>query len=42
MCMAFFFKGNMIEWCAPDDFELDGVEFKAMVSGSHTQQKDFV
>lgn len=40
--MAFFFKGNMIEWCAPGDFELDGVEFKAMVSGSHTQQKDFV
>ncbi|XP_061189570.1 DENN domain-containing protein 11-like [Saccostrea echinata] len=35
-------SGNMIEWCTPDDFELDGVEFKAMVSGSHTQQKDFV
>ena len=34
--------GNMVEWCAPEDVDLDGVEFKAMVSGSHTQIKDFV
>lgn len=33
MCMVFFLKGNMIEWCVFDDFELDGVEFKVMVSG---------
>jgi len=32
----------MVEWCMPDDADLDGVEFKAMVSGSHTQVKDFV
>lgn len=42
MCMVFFFKGNMIEWCVFDDFELDGVEFKVMVSGFYIQQKDFV
>ncbi|XP_060083226.1 DENN domain-containing protein 11-like [Ylistrum balloti] len=35
-------SGNMIEWCMPEDFDLDGVEFKAMVSGSHTMTKDFV
>ncbi|XP_052815250.1 DENN domain-containing protein 11-like [Mya arenaria] len=35
-------SGNMVEWCMPDDADLDGVEFKAMVSGSHTQTKDFV
>ncbi|KAH3774503.1 DENN domain-containing protein 11-like [Dreissena polymorpha] len=35
-------SGNMVEWCMPDDADLDGVEFKAMVSGSHTQIKDFV
>lgn len=35
-------SGNVIEWCAPEDVDLDGVEFKAMVSGSHTQIKDFV
>jgi hypothetical protein len=32
----------MVEWCQPEEFELDGVEFKAMVSGSHTLLKDFV
>ncbi|CAG2208217.1 Protein LCHN [Mytilus edulis] len=35
-------SGNMVEWCQPEEFELDGVEFKAMVSGSHTLLKDFV
>ena len=31
-----------MEWCVPEDMELDGVEFKAMASGSHTLTKDFV
>ncbi|KAK3085670.1 hypothetical protein FSP39_006920 [Pinctada imbricata] len=35
-------SGNMIEWCAPEEFDLDGVEFKAMVSGSHRLLRDFV
>jgi hypothetical protein len=32
----------MVEWSMPEDADLDGIEFKAMVSGSHTQLKDFV
>ncbi|XP_060552703.1 DENN domain-containing protein 11-like [Ruditapes philippinarum] len=35
-------SGNMVEWSMPEDADLDGIEFKAMVSGSHTQLKDFV
>ncbi|KAL3860047.1 hypothetical protein ACJMK2_010219 [Sinanodonta woodiana] len=35
-------SGNVIEWCMPEDMDLDGVEFKAMVSGSHTLTTDFV
>ncbi|KAK7498898.1 hypothetical protein BaRGS_00009990 [Batillaria attramentaria] len=35
-------SGNMIEWCCPEDTDLDGVEFKAMPSGSHTLDRDFV
>ncbi|KAH9515642.1 DENN domain-containing protein 11 [Bulinus truncatus] len=35
-------SGNMIEWCVPEETELDGVEFKAMPSGSHTLFSDFV
>ncbi|CAL1530636.1 unnamed protein product [Lymnaea stagnalis] len=35
-------SGNIIEWCVPEDTELDGVEFKAMTSGSHTLSSDFV
>ncbi|XP_074644724.1 DENN domain-containing protein 11-like isoform X2 [Tubulanus polymorphus] len=34
--------GNMVEWCLPEDADLDGVEFKAMASGSHTLHRDFV
>ncbi|ELT95107.1 hypothetical protein CAPTEDRAFT_176151 [Capitella teleta] len=34
--------GNLVEWCLPEDADLDGVEFKAMASGSHTLQRDFV
>ncbi|CAI9735438.1 Hypothetical predicted protein [Octopus vulgaris] len=35
-------SGNMIEWCLPEESDLDGVEFKAMASGSHTLMRDFV
>ena len=34
--------GNVIEWKLPEDIDLDGVEFKAMTSGSHTLKTDFV
>lgn len=32
----------MIEWKLPGDVDLDGIEFKAMTSGSHTLKTDFV
>ncbi|XP_064641137.1 DENN domain-containing protein 11-like isoform X2 [Lineus longissimus] len=35
-------SGNLIEWCMPEDADLEGIEFKAMTSGSHTLHKDFV
>ncbi|EDO30639.1 predicted protein [Nematostella vectensis] len=35
-------KGNIIEWKYPKDADLSGVEFKALVSGSHTITQDFV
>jgi len=34
--------GNVIEWRLPEDVDLEGVEFKAMASGSHTLKTDFV
>lgn len=34
--------GNLIEWSIPDDVDIKGVEFKALVSGSHTITQDFV
>lgn len=34
--------GNVIEWRIPEDIDLEGVEFKAMASGSHTLRTDFV
>ncbi|XP_065064258.1 DENN domain-containing protein 11-like [Rhopilema esculentum] len=34
--------GNEIEWHIPDCIDLEGVEFKALVSGSHTVSQDFV
>ena len=40
MCLSL--AGNVVEWYMPDDMELDGVEFKAMASGSHTLTNDFV
>ncbi|XP_035645706.1 DENN domain-containing protein 11 [Oncorhynchus keta] len=35
-------SGNMVEWCLPQDVNLDGVEFKSMASGSHRIAKDFI
>lgn len=35
-------KGNLTEWCIPEDVSIKGVEFKALVSGSHTISQDFV
>ncbi|XP_041935223.1 DENN domain-containing protein 11-like isoform X2 [Alosa sapidissima] len=35
-------SGNMLEWCLPQDLNLDGVEFKSMASGSHRIANDFV
>jgi len=35
-------SGNVIEWRMPEDVDLEGVEFKAMASGSHTLKTDFV
>lgn len=34
--------GNMLEWCLPKDMDLDGVEFKAIASGSHRVSTDFI
>lgn len=34
--------GNMVEWCLPQDIDLEGVEFKSMASGSHKVQSDFM
>nr|XP_046153367.1 DENN domain-containing protein 11-like [Oncorhynchus gorbuscha]XP_046153368.1 DENN domain-containing protein 11-like [Oncorhynchus gorbuscha]XP_046153369.1 DENN domain-containing protein 11-like [Oncorhynchus gorbuscha] len=35
-------SGNMLEWCLPGDMNLEGVEFKAMASGSHRVSSDFI
>ncbi|XP_041746511.1 DENN domain-containing protein 11-like [Coregonus clupeaformis] len=35
-------SGNMVEWCLPQDVNLDGVEFKSMASGSHRIANDFI
>ncbi|XP_064417151.1 DENN domain-containing protein 11 [Latimeria chalumnae] len=34
--------GNIVEWCLPQDVDLEGVEFKSMASGSHKIQSDFI
>jgi len=34
--------GNVVEWRMPEDIDLEGIEFKAMASGSHTLKTDFV
>ena len=35
-------SGNVIEWQYPRHVDLSGVEFKAMVSGSHNVDDDIV
>ncbi|KAG8523358.1 Protein LCHN [Galemys pyrenaicus] len=35
-------SGNVVEWCLPQDVDLEGVEFKSMASGSHKVQSDFI
>ena len=37
-----FFSGNEVEWAVPENIDLQGVEFKALVSGLHTITQDFV
>uniref|UniRef100_A0A3Q3AFA4 DENN domain-containing protein 11 n=1 Tax=Kryptolebias marmoratus TaxID=37003 RepID=A0A3Q3AFA4_KRYMA len=32
----------MLEWCLPKDMDLEGVEFKAIASGSHRVSTDFI
>ncbi|XP_054715749.1 DENN domain-containing protein 11-like [Uloborus diversus] len=34
--------GNIIEWFLPRDCNVDGIEFRAMASGSHRVQTDFI
>lgn len=34
--------GNVVEWCLPSDTDLCSVEFKAMPSGAHTVDSDFL
>lgn len=35
-------SGNLVEWCLPQDVNLEGVEFKSMASGSHRIADDFI
>ncbi|XP_039625999.1 DENN domain-containing protein 11 [Polypterus senegalus] len=35
-------SGNIVEWCLPQDVDLEGVEFKSMASGSHRISSDFI
>ncbi|XP_036376189.1 DENN domain-containing protein 11-like [Megalops cyprinoides] len=35
-------SGNLVEWCLPQDVDLEGVEFKSMASGSHRITSDFI
>lgn len=41
-CLFSYHTGNMVEWCLPQDIDLEGVEFKSMASGSHKIQSDFM
>ncbi|XP_003742824.1 protein LCHN [Galendromus occidentalis] len=34
--------GNIVEWFAPDDLDINGIEFKAMASGAHRTTTDFI
>ena len=35
-------KGNLVEWSAPAGFGTDGIEFKCIPSGMHTQREDYI
>ncbi|KAK8379402.1 hypothetical protein O3P69_019362 [Scylla paramamosain] len=35
-------EGNLLEWCVPKGVSLDGVEFRALISGAHTITSDFI
>lgn len=34
--------GNTVEWWAPQDLDVSGIEFKAMTSGAHRVNTDFI
>lgn len=34
--------GNTVEWWAPHDLDVSGIEFKAMTSGAHRVHTDFM
>nr|XP_002127536.1 protein LCHN-like [Ciona intestinalis] len=34
--------GNMVEWSTPSELDLSSIEFKAMPSGAHTVESDFI
>jgi hypothetical protein len=34
--------GNVVEWIYPEEMNLEGVEFRAMASGFHTVENDFI
>ncbi|KAH9362190.1 hypothetical protein HPB48_002168 [Haemaphysalis longicornis] len=36
------FLGNTVEWWAPQDLDVSGIEFKAMTSGAHRVNTDFI
>ena len=35
-------RGHEIIWSLPEEIDLDGVEFKAVPSGMHTVERDFI
>lgn len=35
-------EGNLLEWCVPQELPLEGVEFRALISGAHTITSDFI
>ncbi|OQR76879.1 protein LCHN-like [Tropilaelaps mercedesae] len=34
--------GNTVEWFAPEELDVNGIEFKAMASGAHRTSDDFI
>lgn len=35
-------SGNLLEWYMPRELALDGIEFRALISGAHTVTSDFM